>query len=124
MITLLKKYRFLLLFLGYLIYSLGGVIAKTTSDSRLNSFHTIAYYVLVLIVLAVYSAIWQITLKNIDLSTAYMCKGSVILFGLIWAKWIFDEKITWNNMLGAAIVIAGILLYNFKRRDRSWVIFY
>ena len=65
----------------------------------------------------VYAILWQQVIKRIELSTAYMFKGTTIIFTMLFAYWLFGEQITWNNILGAVIIIIGIVL--FARGDLS-----
>lgn len=106
----MKKFRFLILFIGFLMYSVSGVVAKSSSAADLYSLSTLIKFLAVLALLGVYSAFWQVSLKYIPLSTAFFCKGSVVVFSLIWAVLIFGEKITANNLLGAVLIITGILV--------------
>lgn len=61
--------------------------------------------------MGVYAILWQQVLKRIDLSTAYMFKGTSLVFVMLLAALLFGEAITWMNVLGAAIIILGIVLY-------------
>ena len=62
-------------------------------------------------VMGAYAVCWQQVLKRIDLSTAYMFKGTSLIFGLCIAWLILGEQITMNNVIGAAIIIVGIALF-------------
>ena len=62
-------------------------------------------------VLGLYAICWQQVLKRIDLSMAYMFKGTSLIFVMIFACLFFEEQITINNVIGAAIIITGIVLY-------------
>ena len=62
-------------------------------------------------VMVLYAVLWQQVLKRIELSLAYMFKGTSIVFVMLLACVIFGEKITWNNIIGAIIIIIGIVLY-------------
>ena len=62
-------------------------------------------------VMGAYAIGWQQILKRVELSTAYMFKGTGIVFMML-IVWLFlGEDITINNIVGAAIIIAGITLY-------------
>jgi drug/metabolite transporter (DMT)-like permease len=61
--------------------------------------------------MGLYAILWQQVLKRIDLSLAYMFKGTSIVFIMLLAYILFDEQIAWNNILGAIIIISGIVLY-------------
>ena len=62
-------------------------------------------------VMALYAICWQQILKHIELSTAYMFKGTSLFFIMLLAYAIFGEQVTTNNILGACIIICGITLY-------------
>lgn len=62
-------------------------------------------------VMGTYAICWQQVLKRIDLSTAYMFKGTSLIFIMLLAYVLFGEQITPNNIVGACVIIAGIALY-------------
>lgn len=62
-------------------------------------------------VMGAYAIGWQQILKRVELSTAYMFKGTSLVFVMLLAWAIFGEQITFNNLIGAAVIIIGIALY-------------
>lgn len=62
-------------------------------------------------VMGAYAICWQQILKRIDLSTAYMFKGTSLIFVMLLAFVIFRETITLYNIIGATVIILGIILY-------------
>jgi drug/metabolite transporter (DMT)-like permease len=64
--------------------------------------------------MGVYAVLWQQVLKRIELSMAYMFKGTSIVFVMLLAYVLFGEQITWNNVLGAIIIIVGIVLFAYN----------
>lgn len=62
-------------------------------------------------VMGAYAVGWQQVLKRIELSTAYMFKGTSLVFVMLLAWAIFGEQITLNNIIGACVIILGIALY-------------
>lgn len=62
-------------------------------------------------VMGLYAICWQQVLRRIELSTAYMFKGTSLIFVMLLAWMIFDETITGMNVIGAAVIILGIVLY-------------
>lgn len=62
-------------------------------------------------VMGLYAVLWQQILKRIELSLAYMFKGTSIVFVMLLAYVFFGEQITWNNIFGTIIIIIGIVLY-------------
>ena len=62
-------------------------------------------------VMGVYAMCWQQILKRIELSTAYMFKGTSLIFVMLLAYFLFGEQITLYNILGASVIVLGIILY-------------
>ena len=62
-------------------------------------------------VMGAYAVCWQQVLKRIDLSTAYMFKGTSLIFVMLLAFAFFGEAITLMNIIGACVIIVGIALY-------------
>ena len=62
-------------------------------------------------VMGAYAVCWQQVLKRIELSTAYMFKGTSLIFVMLSAFAIFGEAITLMNIIGAAVIVLGITLY-------------
>jgi len=61
-------------------------------------------------VLGVYAIIWQQIIKRMPVGDAYLFKGTGVVFGLLIAHFMFGEVITLNNVIGSAVIIAGITL--------------
>jgi uncharacterized membrane protein len=68
------------------------------------------YYSLEILVIGIYAILWQQIIKKFERSVAYANKGSLIIWTFIWAVLFFQETITVNNILGAVLVIVGIVL--------------
>ncbi len=62
-------------------------------------------------VMGAYAIGWQQILKHVDLSTAYMFKGTSLIFIMLLAALFFSEQITLMNIIGACVIIVGIALY-------------
>ena len=62
-------------------------------------------------VMGAYAIGWQQILKHVELSTAYMFKGTSLIFIMLLAWMLFGEQITLNNIIGACIIIIGIVFY-------------
>ena len=93
-----------------LVYSLGNVFSKFASKEQFMSLRFIMFYGGVLAVLAIYAVVWQQVLKHIPLTTAFCNKAIGIIWGIVWGCLIFKEALTWNMILGAVIVIAGVII--------------
>ena len=62
-------------------------------------------------VMGVYAICWQQILKRVELSTAYMFKGTSLIFIMLFAFALFGEAITMMNIIGAVVIIIGITLF-------------
>ena len=58
-----------------------------------------------------YAIGWQQILKRVELSTAYMFKGTSLIFVMLLASLFFGETISIMNIVGAVVIVAGIILY-------------
>ncbi len=98
-----KGSQYAILYGSLLLYSMVFVFYKLVSQSVL-------YYLLALMALGLYAALWQQILKKMPLVTAYANKGIVIIYGMFWGKILFHEAITWNMILGSILIIFGMVI--------------
>ena len=89
-------------------YSLSSVMTKLSSRFAVFSWPFLLSYGASLAILVVYAVVWQQVLKHFSLSTAYANKPVATLLSMIWGVVLFDEPLTWNMVLGAAILLCGI----------------
>ena len=95
----------------FFIYTTSGVFSKLASQRVFLSPGNIAFLACTVGVLSIYAVLWQQIIKRMDVSLAYMFKGTGVVFALLLAHYVFGEAITTTNMVGAAIIICGITLY-------------
>lgn len=100
--------QYLFLHTVLLLYSVANILSKTASSY--NGLLFIVFYVGVLISQVLYAILWQQVLKRFDLTVAFANKGIVVIWGLVWGCLLFGESVTWNKIVGAIIIIVGILL--------------
>lgn len=93
-----------------LLYACVGVCTKLASQQLTFSWMYIFYFGAAIAVMGVYAVLWQQILKRIELSVAYMFKGTALIFTMLVAALLFGEQITTANILGSAIIILGITL--------------
>lgn len=107
-----EKKTYLLLHISLLFSSLSGVCSKMASrhTGNLFSFSFLAWFGMVFVIMFGYAIVWQQVLKKIPLTVAYANKPVGLIWGIVWGKLIFGERITWNMLLGAAVIFAGIYL--------------
>lgn len=109
-IDLQKTIDIILLQSSIVILSFSAIFAKKASCAKLFSCQFWTYYVIEIMIIGIYALVWQQIIKKFDISVAYSNKGSLIIWTFIWAVLIFHEKITTFNLIGAVIIIAGIVL--------------
>lgn len=116
-----KKSTYLLLHISLLFSSLSGVCSKMASGytDRIFSLQFIFWFGLVFVIMFGYAVIWQQILKRMPLTVAYANRPVTLIWGIIWGALIFEEKITWNMLVGAAIIFAGIYLVTSENLQKG-----
>lgn len=104
--TRIKECIFLHLVL--LIYSGVAVLSKFASDQSGVQF--LFAYGAVLICLGIYAILWQFVLKKHSLTFAFANKAIVVVWGIFWGWLFFREEITVQKLLGAVLIIVGIVI--------------
>lgn len=102
---------FFVLYFSLILYALSGVCSKLASSKAFLSTEFILLYGGLIGLLGVYAILWQQIIKHLPLSTAYANKAFTIVLGLVFGALFFQEKASPRQLIGAVIVIAGILLY-------------
>lgn len=106
--------KFFLLCISFLVLSSSGVFLKLASMQDFLSLAYILYFGMTILVMAVYAVLWQNVLVVTPLSIAYLCKSSTIGISLLYAYVLFGEHISFNNILGCLMIIAGIIVLSYK----------
>lgn len=105
--------------IALIIYSLSSVFSKTASNYKVLTPSFIFYYGLVILCLGLYAIIWQQVIKRLPLTTAFAFKAITVVWGIIWGVIIFNEQITLGKIIGAAIIITGVILYAFSSESEK-----
>lgn len=108
--NLTKSKYFILLHIILLVNSFGGICSKMASTQPFLSLKFCLCYGGMIAILGVYAIAWQQIIKHIPLTTAFCNKAVGIVWGIMWGVLIFKEAIKWNMILGAVIVIAGVII--------------
>lgn len=106
-----KMYVYIGLHILLLVYSASTIFSKLASGYSFLSFRFLLCYGIVLLLLGAYAVFWQQIIKRMPLMTAYANKAVTVVWGIAWGALVFQEKITWGKVLGAVLVIAGMMLY-------------
>lgn len=94
-----------------MFFSLGGIFSKLASKQPFLSLKFILCYGALLFIMFVYAIGWQQIIKRLPLTMAYANRAVTIVWGIIWGLLFFNEKLNLGKIIGAVIVIAGVLLY-------------
>lgn len=100
------------LLLVFLVYSSANIFMKLSSSGE--GLSSLFYLGCAFGVLGVYACLWQQILKFIPLTTAFMFKSITVLYGMFFAWFLFKEDITLNNMLGAILIVTGIIVLGWR----------
>lgn len=109
-----NRFYYFLLHVLLMVFSLSTVCSKLAGRQVLFSFKFFLFYGLVIFLLFIYAFAWQQIIKHMPLTTAYANKAVTVVWGLIWGMLMFDEKPTLGKIVGAAVIIAGIILFAYS----------
>ena len=104
----IKKY--IVIQSAVLVYSLSTIPSKLASNESFLSVKFCVYYGLIVFLLGIYAIIWQQILKRTPLTIAYINKATTIIWSMVIGRVVFSEKITFINIIGAFIVLIGIII--------------
>ena len=102
--------HFVCLHIIIFLFSFTAVFSKLAAAQDFLSGWFILFYALSISVLFIYALAWQQIIKHIPLTTAFCNKGVGIIWGMLWGFLFFQETVSWNMILGAAIVICGVIM--------------
>ena len=101
----------LVLHLLLMLFSFSGIMSKVAAQYDFMSLGFILAYGGMVAILGVYALGWQQVIKRLPLTTAYANRAVTIIWGIVWGVLFFHEEITPLKILGAAIVLAGVVLF-------------
>ena len=94
-----------------LIYACTYICMKKASGFEFLSSSYVLWTIGAVAIIGIYALLWQQILTKTPLSTAYMFKGTSLIFVLLLSALLFGEGITMKNIIGSAIIVSGIVLY-------------
>ena len=92
-------------------YSFSGVFGKLAAKAEFLSAEFFVFYGVILLLLGVYAVGWQQIIKRLPLTTAFANKAITVVWGIVWGAVFFSERITVGKIIGAVIVIIGVVMY-------------
>ena len=100
----------LFLIVAVAVYSSSDIFTKLASSYDFFSLPYILCLIGVFLILGLYAVLWQFVLKLVPLNQAYLFRSLGVIYGLCIAYFGFHESISWQNVLGALIVLFGLLI--------------
>lgn len=70
----------------------------------------------IIFILGVYALVWQQIIKRMPLTTAFANKAGTVVWGLIWGMVFFHEPITRGKIVGALLIMAGMILFSTEEQ--------
>lgn len=110
----------MILYFALILSSLSGVCSKMAAAKPFMSTDFILLYAGLIGLLGIYAVLWQQIIKHLPLSTAYANKAFTIVLGLLFGMLFFKETVSLRQIVGAAVVIGGILLYVRSDEESTW----
>ncbi len=96
------------------LFSVSGVLSKLASRHPFMSAPFVLCYGGSLAILAVYAIGWQQIIKRMPLIAAYANRAVTLVWGIVWGVLFFGEGVTPLKLLGAAIVLSGVVLFSLS----------
>lgn len=97
-----------------MLFSFTGIFSKLASiqynERGLKGWLLYLFLFLMMANCGVYAIAWQHSIKKFSLSTAYAHRSIYLIWSQLWAVIIFQEQLSWNNILGMFIVLVGVLV--------------
>ncbi|MBP5412858.1 MAG: EamA family transporter [Bacteroidales bacterium] len=93
------------------IYACTTIFTKSASQHQFLSLSYILWLFGAVGVMGVYALLWQQVIKRMPIAEAYMFKGTSLIFVLLLSVLLFGETITLHNIIGAIVIIVGIVIY-------------
>jgi len=107
-----NKYAFIFIVLAILFQALSSIFNKYAANSltgvSIVLILTNIFYVLKMVCLMLQAVVWQMALKNYELSFAYPFMSLVNFIILLASLLLFNEGITAANVLGLLAISAGV----------------
>ncbi len=101
---------YIMLHIIIMLYSLCGVCSKAALGQKFILIKFIFFYGLMIFILGIYSILWQQILKYLPLNIAYANKSVTIIWAMVWGVIIYHETISVKMVIGAAVVLFGVIL--------------
>lgn len=102
-----------------MLYSMSGIFSKLAAQESFLSYRFCLFYGAIILLLGLYAIGWQQIIKRLPLTTAFANKAVSVVWGIIWGCLIFKEVITMGKIIGAILVVSGVVLYAYSDNDKK-----
>lgn len=100
-----------------MVYSMSGILSKLAAGVDFLSWQFVGLYAGIIAILGIYAIGWQQILSRMALTSAFANKAVTIVWGIIWGFLFFQEQITLGKVIGGALIIAGVVLFDTADGD-------
>ena len=107
-----KAITLILLHLILVIYSISGIFSKSAANVQFLGLEFCLYYTGIILILGIYAVVWQQIIKRMPLTVAFANKAVTVIWGIVWGILLFNETVTIGQLIGAAVIVAGIVIYS------------
>lgn len=115
-----KKGIYLLALHGLLVLlSFTDCLSKLAARQAFLSRGFVLCYGGVIFLLGVYAVLWQQIIKRLPLTVAYANRAVTVVWGIVWGALLFAEPVTPGKLAGAALIIAGVVLFALSDREET-----
>lgn len=105
-----KVFKYIFLHICVLLFTATTILSKYASTYEFLSLNYIIIFALMICNLGVYAILWQQAIKPFKASVAYSNKSVTTIWTLIFSAILFSERITIHNIIGALMIIFGVVL--------------
>lgn len=93
----------------YIIFPFSSIFMKYASNAE-NIIWKIFLFGCSIAVLGVFSILWQMLLKKVDLTKAYLFKSTTIIWNVVYGILLFQENVSLTMIIGMTITTIGIMI--------------
>lgn len=114
-----KIKSFFALHMLLMLYSVSSLLSKTAAGVEFLSLEFCLLYAGIIALLGLYAIGWQWILSRMPLTTAFSNKAVTVVWGIIWGIIFFAEPLTIPKVIGAVLIIAGVVLFSHSDIDEA-----
>ena len=107
----IDKRVFLALHVLLFLFAFTAVLSKLAAQEEFLSLRFFLFFGGEFLLLGGYALGWQQILKRMPLTLAYTNKAVTLVWSLIFGALLFHESVSVKQILGCALVVAGVVLF-------------